>query len=366
MDVQLTFPFIMALAAGAAFLGAASIFGIRRIALMGQFAYHNARLSTIGNPYVTREEVAPLVEISDPSSLIKTLQGDLVPEDEMKNFREADRRIMARFHESLDQLLKDSPKVVKPLVKAYIEIWEMEELKRLLRLVGKRTEPMYPVGYLDHDLEKQFLGSSTLAQAVELLEGHCVNKVISPLVKESEAGLEDLDSVLDRYVLDAIFDLEGLPRSCRKGTRAFSNIMADRYNIQLMIRSKMNDWTREQVLTQAFTGGGTIGLPLLEQMSESSNLREALSVLNGTHLERFFKDIIEKGPTAVEIALDQMLLDGSISISHSFGMNIGPTIRYMVGKEMEMKNLRTLLQAAFAGWVPEKTRASLVLQGDSF
>ncbi|MBN1538524.1 MAG: V-type ATPase subunit [Candidatus Thermoplasmatota archaeon] len=363
MDMQLTFPFIIALGAGAVLLGAVSVFGIRKIVMMGQFAYHNARLSTIGNPYVSREELTPLVEVSDPSSLIKTLQGDLAPEEEMKNFREADRRVMSRFHASFDQLLRDSPKVVKPLVKAYMEFWEMEELKRLLRLVGRRSEPLYPVGYLDPELETQFLGSSSLVQAVELLEGHSVNMVIAPLIKESGAGLEDLDSVLDRYVLDTIFDLEGLPRSCRKGTRAFSNILADRYNIQLMVRSKMNGWTREQVLTQVFTGGGTIGLPLLEQMSDSSNLREALSVLNGTHLERFFKDVVEKGPTAVEIALDQMLLDGSISLSHSFGMNIGPTIRYMAGKEMEMKNLRTLLQGAFAGWSPEKTRASLVLQG---
>ncbi|MBN1391031.1 MAG: V-type ATPase subunit [Candidatus Thermoplasmatota archaeon] len=363
MVIQLTLPVIAALGLGAALLGAVLIFGIRKMVLMGQFAYHNARLSTIGNPYVTRDELTPLLGMSDPSSLIKSLQGDLASDEGASTFREADRRIMARFHASLDQLYTGSPKAVTPLVKAYIGFWEMEELKRLLRLVGKRSEPLYPVGYLDPDLEAQFLGSTGLAQAVEYLEGHGVNKAIAPLVKESEAGLEEIDSVLDRYVLDAIFDLDGVPISCRRGTRSFSHILADRYNIQLLIRSKMNGWTREQVMPYLYTRGGTIGVPVLEQMSESSNLKESISVLNGTHLERFFKDAVERGPTGLEIALDQMLLDASISISYSFGMNIGPTIRYMVGKEMEMKNIRTLVQASFAGWEVEKTRASLVYQG---
>ena len=125
----------------------------------------------------------------------------------------------------------------------------------------------------------------------------------------------------------------------------------------------MNGWSRELVIPQLFTRGGTVGLPLLEQMAEASNLREALTVLGGSHLEQYFKDVVDKGPTALEIAMDQMLLDGSISISHSFNMNIGPTIRYMVSKEMEMKNIRTLLQGAFSGWDPDKTRSSLILQG---
>ncbi|MGA1820204.1 MAG: V-type ATPase subunit [Thermoplasmatota archaeon] len=363
MDPQLTLPLIAAAGAGAALISAVSVYGMRQIILMGQFSYHNARLSTVGNPYVTREELFPLIEMNDPSSLLKTLQGDLAPREEAGSFREADRMVMANFHSSLDELQKDSPASVKPLIKAFLNLWEMEELKRLLRLVGKRSEPLYPIGFLDPDLESRFLGSKDLVQAVELLEGHSVKKTITPLVKESGVGLDELDSVLDRYVLDSIFDIQGLPFSCRKGAKSFSHLLADRYNIQLIIRSKMNGWSRENVMPQLFTSGGTVGLPVLEQMAESSNLREALAVLNGTHLERYFKDVVEKGPTAIEIALDQMLLDGSVGLSHSFNMNIGPTIRYIVSKEMEMKNIRTLLQASFSRWDPEKTRSNLVLQG---
>ena len=103
--------------------------------------------------------------------------------------------------------------------------------------------------------------------------------------------------------------------------------------------------------------------PTLITMADSSSIRESMSVLNGTHLEPYFKEVVDKGPTAIEVALDQMLLDGSIGLSHSFSMNVGPTIRYMISKEMELKNLRTLFQSSFAGWEPDRTRSSLVMQG---
>jgi vacuolar-type H+-ATPase subunit C/Vma6 len=356
---------IAAVGAGAALVAAASVFGMRKMILMGQFSYHNARLSTMGNQYVTREEVLPLVDLKDPGSLAKSLQGDLSFSDDISTFREADRRLMSNFHSSLDTLQKSSPKAVYPLVSAFMNFWEIEELKRLMRFVGKRTEPLYPVGYLDVDLERQFLSSENLIQAVELLEGHRINKSILPLVKESEVGMDELDSIMDKHVLDRFFDIEDLPFSCRKGVRALSHILADRYNIQLLIRSKLNKWTREEVLSHLFTRGGTIGLPLLEQMADSSTLRETLSVLNGTHLEHYFKEAMDKGHTAIEIALDQMMLDGSINLSHSFGMNVGPTIRYLISKEMELKNLRILFQASFASWGPDRTKEALVLQGVS-
>ncbi len=363
MDVQLTLPVIAAIGAGSALIAAASVFGMRKIILMGQFSYHNARLSTIGNPYVTREEVLPLIDLKDPGSLAKSVQGDLAISGDVQTFREADRILMSNFHAALDSLERGSPKAVTPLVSAFMNLWEMEELKRLLRFVGKRKEPLYPVGYLDVDLEKQFLASSDLSSAVELLEGHKVNKTILPLVKESGVGLDELDSVLDRFVLDSFFDMDGLPMSCRKGANALSHLLADRFNIQLIVRSKMNGWSREEVLPQLFTRGGTIGLQLLEQMADSSTIRESLSVLNGTHLEQYFKDAVDRGPFAIEVAPDQMLLDGSIGLSHSYGMNVGPTIRYMVSKEMELKNLRSLFQSAFAGWEHDRTKATLVLQG---
>jgi hypothetical protein len=122
MDVQLTLPVIAAIGAGSALIAAASVFGMRKIILMGQFSYHNARLSTIGNPYVTREEVLPLIDLKDPGSLSKSVQGDLAMSEDVQTFREADRILMSNFHAVLDSLEKGSPKAVTPLVSAFMNM----------------------------------------------------------------------------------------------------------------------------------------------------------------------------------------------------------------------------------------------------
>ncbi|MFO8051359.1 MAG: V-type ATPase subunit [Thermoplasmatota archaeon] len=341
---------------------AASVFGVRKLIQMGQYSYHNARLSTIGNPYVAREELLPLVDIKEPSALHKSIQGDLSPGEEPVSFREADRRLMHSFHASLDSLKKGSPDQIRPLVNSYIHIWEVEELKRLLRLVGRRKEPLYPVGFLDEDLESQFLSSRDLPQAMEVLEGWKVGDAISPLTKDEEMGLDEIDSVLDRYVLDELVDVSDLSMGSRRGAKHFADIMIDRYNLHYIARSKVLGRTRDETRAALYTRGGTIGVPLLDQMVESATLREALSVLNGTHLEPFLKRDPDKGIDALEVNLDRMILNGSIGLSNSYVSNVGPTIRFMVSKEMEMKNLRTLYQGTFSGWSPERTRELLVME----
>ncbi len=363
MDMGTTLPVIASVGAGAALIATASVFGMRKIILMGQFSYHNARLSTMGNPYITREEVLPLLDIRDPNSIMKNIQGDLSFPDGISSFRESDRILMASFHRSIDSMRNGSPKAVQPLVRSFLNMWEVEELKRLMRLVGKREDPLFPVGFLDPGLETQFLRSKDLSQAVEILEGQKVGKAISQLVKGSDVDIEEVDTVLDRYVIDNFFDIDGLPMSCRKGSLAIAHLLADRYNIQLIIRAKLSKWSREDVMSHLYTKGGTIGTSLLDQMVESSTLREAISVMNGTHMEQFFKDSMEKGPAAVEAALERMLLEGSIGLSHSYGSNIGPTIRYLVSQEMELKNIRTIIQGSFAGWDKDRIKSGLILEG---
>jgi len=361
--LQLTLPVIAAIGSGAALVGAVSVYGMRKIILMGQFSYHNARLSTVGNPYVTREEVFPLLDIKDASTLLKSIQGDLSLPDGVSSFREADRALMVAFHRTIDDMGKDAPGILSPLVRSFMVLWEVEELKRLLRLVGKRTDPLYPIGILGEDIERQFLQAQNISQAIELLEGQKVNRAIAPLMKDADVDLEEIDSVMDRFVLDQFRDVEGLAFTSRRGARAIADLLADRYNIQLIIRSKIIGWGRDDTLSHLYSRGGTVGTTHLEQMVDSSSLRESLSVLNGTYLEKFFKEAVDRGPAAVEAALEKMLLDGSVGLSHSYGSNVGPTIRYLVSKEMELKNIRTLVQASFAGWDPERTRSQLILEG---
>ena len=350
--------------AGAGLATTAVIFGIRKLMEIGQFSYHNARLSTVGNPYVRKDEIYSLIEMDDLNTISQSINSDLDPGSSMGSFREVDRSLVLSFQKVLTDMMVSSPEIVKPFVRAYISKFEIEELKRLLRLISIRKEPLFPVGWLTDDVEIQILGSKNIYGALEILEGQPVAKVLSQdLKKEETPDLGMMDMILERYYLDELAGIKGMGASSRRGVKALNKIMLDRHNIHIILRLKTAGSSREEIVNIIGGRVGTIGLPILEQMMDSTGVKEALSLLNGTHLEPFFKDLDGTSLTDIETRLDQMILEGSIGLSHSFASNIGPTIRYLVSKEMELRNMRTLFQGKFSSWSSERIKKMMVTEG---
>lgn len=353
-------------AGGAGLVTFGTVVGIRKLIRMGQFAYHNSRLSTVGNPYVMKDEVLPLVELGSPDSLSKTVQSDLGPSTLPGSFRELDANVMKGFHSIVGDMVNSSPPSVAPFVKAYISRLEGEELKRLLRLVGNRKEPLFPVGRITEDVERQMLTSKDLNTAVEVLEGLSIAGRISSVMRSEDGiDLHVLDEAIDRHSLGVMESMEGLNFSSRRGARAFFDLLCDRFNVHYIIRSKNSGMERETVIKGLYANGGILGRPTLEQMVDSAGRREALSVLSGTYLEPFIKEIDQSDLTSLETALDRMMLEGVKGLSHTYGSTIGPTIRFLFSKEMELRNLRIIFQGAFSGWDTERTRKLLVLEEGS-
>ena len=355
---------ITAGAVGLTLVTTAVVFGVRKLIRIGQYSYHNSRLSTMGNPYVRRDEVLPLVDIGSPIPLSKAITSDLSPGNSIETFGDVDRSLMASFHVSMNSLLGGSPDTIKPLIRSYMSHLEGEELKRLLRLLGHRKEPLFPIGWMTSDVERAILSSRDLPAVMEVLEGQPISKRISELLKVEEGvDLSAVDLAIDLHSLDTLSSINGLTQGSRKGTKAFLDILSDRYNIHHILRSKAKGPDRDDVIGSLFTNSGIIGRTQLEQMVDSPGIREAISVLSGGHLDPFFKEAEISSFTTLETALDRMILEGSIGLSHSYSSNVGPTIRYMISKEMELRNLRVLFQSAFSGWEPERTKKMLVMEG---
>ncbi len=350
--------------AGAGLITFGAVMGIRKLIQIGQFAYQNSRLSTLGNPYVMKDEVLPLVEIRSPQILSKSISSDLVQGMSNDTFRDVDASLIIAFHDLIGSMVDGSPVSIRPFLEAYVSRIEGEELKRILRYIGKRKEPLFPVGRIDEDIERQMLSSKDLLSALEVIGGLPVAKRVSEVVRnEEKIHLFKIDDAIDRYCLDVFSSIQGVPFTTRRGIRAFYDILCDRYNIHTILRSKRTDLERDATIRSLYPGGGILGRPALEQMVDSSGPREVISILSGTHMELFLKDIDPTDITSLETALDRVVLEGVKGLSHSYGSSIGPTIRYLFSKEMELKNLRIIYQASFSGWDAERTKKLLVLEG---
>ena len=330
---------------------------------MGEFSYHNARLSSMGNRYVTRDEIMPLVETMDARSLSKSLSGDLAMPSEPEDYRSADRMLIGSLHSSMSGLMKDAPSVVAPLVRVLFLRFEIDELKRVLRSIGHRKEPLHPVGAIDGDLERQMLASQSVSRSLELIEGLRYGKVITASMRSGSIDLASMDSALEAYFLGSLYSLEGLPRYCRRGAKAAADIFCDRYNLHYIMRAKLSMRPKDEVMQNIFRTGGTLGVPVLEQLVESTTVKEGLSLMSGTAFEHYLKEVRGDDLSSLEAALDRRVLDGAVALSSVFNSNIGPTVRFMVSREMEVRNLRTLFMSKYSGWGVERTRSMLILEG---
>lgn len=353
-----------AIGAAGALAAAGAAIGVKYMIRLGQFSYQNARLSTIGNPYVLKEELIPLAESTGAEGLSRSIQGTFAFSEPPASFREADHRLMDSFDREMGSLLRDSPGSADSTIRLLMLRYESMEIKRLLRSLGKASEPIHPIGSIGADLERQILGSGSLSQAVECLEYHPLGRGLAPLVRSGDGSLSSIDLALDRAAIELINDAEGIPRAARKGISNIGGVLADAYNINLLLRSKGAFLDREKALNQ-MVRGGTIGQARLEGMAEAVTLHEAVQALSGTLPEEHLKRSEVSGKINMNAAMDRMLLEGAVKIGHRYFSGIGPTIRYIFSLEMEMRNLRTLFLAAFYRWDRDRTVGNLVVQEEN-
>jgi len=350
-------------AAGVASVAGGTLFGLRWLVRHGQFSFHNSRLTTVGNPLLSKDELQPLMDASTPDALSKLVQGELSVQAGSVTIMDIDRDLLSSFHSSIENLSKETPKAARPVLVPFIRRYESEELKRLIRVRLRRTEPLNPVGQLTEEFENHLLASKDLATFLEVLEVHPSYSYVSPELKGGDMDLPAVDSAIDRFSLDAFSSPSGLSGRGRKGIAELHRVLCDRYNLNIILRSLATGLDRERTLGKLLPDPGLLGRPLLESMAEASTRKEAISLLAGSYMEPFFKDLPDprKGPD-VETVLDRMLLSISGSLAQRYWSTVGPTIRFLIGKELELKNLRTLYVSKFGRWGEERTRAFLIME----
>ncbi len=350
-------------AAGIASVAGGALYGLRWLIRHGQYSFHNSRITTVGNPLLAREDLQPLMDAASPSALSKLVQGDISVQAGSFTIRDMDRDLTSSFHAFIENLSRDTPKAARPVLVPFMRRYESEELKRLIRRFGKGTEPLNPVGQLTEELERHLLGSKDLATFLEVLEVHPSYSYVSHELKGGEIDLIAVDSALDRFSLDAFSSPKGISWMGRKGIAELYMVLCDRYNLNMVLRAKASGLDRERTLIGLLPDTGILGRPLLESMAEASTRKEAVSLLAGSYLETFFKDLTDprKGPD-VEMAFDRMMLSISRSLAQRYWSTVGPTIGFLIGKELEVKNLRTLYVSKFGRWSEERTRALLIME----
>ncbi|MEF8875029.1 MAG: V-type ATPase subunit, partial [Candidatus Thermoplasmatota archaeon] len=100
----------------------------------------------------------------------------------------------------------------------------------------------------------------------------------------------------------------------------------------------------------------------LEEMAESANIEEALVQLEGTSYEDIRNRMQSEEKFDFEHYLDEKLLKMITELNNQHVLTVGPTLKYLVGKEFELRNIRTLLRGIKENVEPMRIKDMTILE----
>ena len=101
----------------------------------------------------------------------------------------------------------------------------------------------------------------------------------------------------------------------------------------------------------------------LNELLKADNIQEMVAQLEGTSFSPFMKqamtDYDKNGVIAIELSLDKYLLKMVGDISNENTLSLGPGIRFLIEKEFEARNLKTITKA-IAEEMQEEARSVII------
>ncbi len=335
---------------------------IRMLFTITSFAYPNAKFNAIGNDYVKRIELEALIEarnLQDAAGILGTKNYPL------KDVRTADEteKVLDEYNiKLLENILQDIPAGLKPLVHIYLKKYEVNAIKRVLKThisEIKRSEEglknIRPVGELTSDILQQMFEAERADEVAELFARTPFGKELREAIHDYDGNFQKIENILDKYVYSELQKAnESVSNTVAIPTRSFVDHLLDISNIKMLLRAKRRKYNQGICKNMLYPHGLALPTWKLEQMCEASDVVELLTELEGTKYYAVIKDLIplyEKNGdvSQLEIALDKYLLRLVVEISIQHTITAGPTIRYMVSREYESRNLKTILRGLDEG-----------------
>ncbi len=343
----------------------------RSISTYFKFAYPNAKFQAIGNPFIDEKELNRLLdskEISSFKDALNTIKDyDIKGEDVGDIQRSLDNNLL----QVIQMMKKDSSKKMKNFYNKYLEKMDIylikNEVKRKLS-DGKTT------GKPDSDRAilqktKELLIKLEYAEKKDIptiLKNYGFEKEITSLVSEEKIDYLKLDNELDKHVINN-FKKVKVPHKCEAAKQLFVKTMIDIINIKNVLRARHLDYDKTSC-KQLFIGEGKEIAPWkYDQLLEFENVSQIISSIEGTSYYNALKESMEqynkkKSIQTLENALDSAFLKIIKQIAMQNYITIGPTLRFLVSKEFEIRNLKIIAKGVDENLPSDFIRSLLITE----
>jgi V/A-type H+-transporting ATPase subunit C len=332
-------------------LGVVSTFIARSFKTYVKFIYPNAKFEAIGNPFIQERELTALIDT--PS--LEVLKDRL---NTLRDYQ-VDGQTAAAIQQSLDQnflrtlsmMQQDSTKNLHAFYDLYLQKMDFylikNEVKRILQGNKNTLSPESALTPQTQQILEQMQNASK-ENVSELLSSLGFNEEVRAEVSKEQPDLQVLDVLFDKQYVDTLMDLR-VPHKCEQAYYDFIKNMIDMLTIKHLLRAKQLVLPPDRCKTFYLGEGKQIARWRFEQIAEASDVLEAVTALEGTSyfpalsakLEQYKK---EKSVQVFESSVDSAFLARVKEISLHNYLTMGPSLRFLVSKEFEIKNLKVIVK----------------------
>lgn len=337
-----------------------------------KFAYPNARFEAVGNPFIKDKELNRLLDSKDLSEFKDSLNTLKDYDITGKNSQEIQQSLDDALIQTVDISRKDSAKKMNEFYDIYLEKIDAYMIKNELKnkLNGKEIDKTVANSAI-LPKTKQILEELAAAEKdkiPEILKNYGFDLEVTDAVLDDENDFLALDTAIDKHIIERLQKAK-LPHNCEKGKQKFVKRTIDINNIKRILRAKQLSYDEKTCLNLFLGDGQEIAAWKFKEMAQTDKISQIISSLEGTSYFDILKDSIEeynkeRSVQVLENSLDRLYLKLVEDISTQNYVNIGPTIRFLVSKEFEIRNLKIIAKGIGENMHPDTIKNFLIMEAN--
>ena len=326
---------------------------IRPFSTYVAFAYPNAKFEAIGNPFINEKELNRIIDSKNLSDFKDTLNSSKDYNISGDCVYEIQKSLDDNFIGTIEMMKKDSSKKMKGFYEIYTKKLDIYLIKNAVK----------------HKIDDKEINEDIINQAVlpetrdtikritesekqnlpNILKNYGFEKEVIDIITEEKIDFMRFDTAIDKNIIELIKGVK-VPYNCDKAKQRFVNHLTDIINVKNVLRAKQLNYDTDSIKKLILGEGQEIAPWKLKEISEIETVPQVISSLEGTSYYDALKNVIEeydkeRSVQILENALDGHLLKVVRDISTQNFVTIGPTFRFIISKEFEIKNLKIIVKS---------------------
>jgi len=340
----------------------------RVVISIANFTYPNAVYRSSGNPYLKEKKISDLLEGGNLNEVYSELEeeGYEISKEAREDIDKVEKELEKKNIELMKKAHRTSPDETKGFTKAWLSRYDVKMAKRAIKAIKEDRldeveDRLHPVEEINEKVIEDLSSARNLQEALSILRDTELEEVLEK--KEWEEKAFELDVALDKYAFNklkgGIFKVESEQRA---PVRYFFGRYVDLLNIKMILRGIREEIQSERLKDCILPKGRELPEWKLEEMAESTSVDEALVQLEGTSYEDIRNKMQSDEKFDFERFLDKKLLKMVTELNNQHILTVGPTLKYLVGKELELRNMRALIRGIREDVDPIRVKELMILE----